>query len=230
MNQFFAPIIKDTIAILSEAESLHLRVLRVKEGDQVNIVDGYGHRYSGRISKMHKKATEVANLTLTERAENPPLLDIAIAPTKSNDRFEWFLEKSTELGIRNIYPLLTFHSERKVLKLARMQKIILSAMKQSLRLWQPTLHEMQSLDRFLANADLLSEQNYIAHLKENTQAFTSLIQTNKSCLLMIGPEGGFSDDEIEKAESKGFKGVSLGEKRYRTETAGMLACALFGNS
>lgn len=227
MNQFYSPFIKDGKAILSESESLHLKVLRLKVGDKILVVDGLGHQYKGTIRRLHKKASEVDQLELEQSESNQPFMDIAIAPTKSNDRFEWFLEKATELGIRNIYPILTYHSERKVIKVERMQKVILSAMKQSLRLWQPILHDLQSFDRFLQSTDNLPDQKYIAHLKSNTVDFSSNVQSDQPCLVMIGPEGGFSDKEIDASLKKGFNAVKLGDYRYRTETAGILSCAIF---
>lgn len=228
MNQFYSNNITDDIATLSESESQHLRVLRLKVGDEVRVVDGQGQQYHGVLSKLHKKASEVTISDVIRRDADRPMIDIAIAPTKSNDRYEWFLEKATEIGVRSVHPFTSYHSERKVIKADRMEKIILSAMKQSLRLWLPQLHPLQSLNQVIETAT--HEVKYIAHLKTDQHHLKDVADSTKSTLILIGPEGGFSDEEIALAESAGFQSITLGSSRLRTETAGVVASSIFANS
>jgi len=204
MNQFYSNQISDSLVVLSESESQHLRVLRIKEGDKVRVVDGQGKQYQGVLSKLHKKASVVTISDVVLHSADRPMIDIAIAPTKSNDRFEWFLEKATEIGVRNIYPFTSYHSERKVIKGERMQKVILSAMKQSLRLWLPRLHGLQTLGKVIQQAD--NQYKYIAHLKTDQHHFKDVVDSSKS------------------------KSVTFGSVRLRTETAGVVACSIFANS
>ena len=229
MNQFYSSNITDSIAVLSESESQHLRVLRIKEGEQLVIVDGVGNQYLGELSKFHKKASEVLIQETIKQIDHPPSLDIAIAPTKSNDRYEWFLEKATEIGVRNIYPFISYHSERKVIKGERMEKVILSAMKQSLRLWLPQLKPMVSFKGLIDQCKTSDDAKYMAHLKTDQRHFKDQVKPNQPALILIGPEGGFSDVEIAMAESANFESVTLGASRLRTETAGVVAATIFNN-
>jgi len=230
MNNFYASNISGSIATLSESDSNHLRVLRIKEGEEVIIVDGVGNQYLGELAKLHKKASQVNIKETIKRVEQPPLLDIAIAPTKSNDRYEWFLEKATEIGVRNIYPFVSFHSERKVIKRERMQKVVLSAMKQSLRLWLPRLQPIVSFKGLIDQCEASTfEAKFIAHLKTDQHHFKDCANPDRSTLILIGPEGGFSDEEISMAESKNFESVTFGGYRLRTETAGVVAATIFNN-
>lgn len=229
MNQFYSDNIDDSIAILSESESQHLRVLRIKEGDDLVVVDGVGNQYRGELSKLHKKASEVVIQETIHQVDQPPLLDIAIAPTKSNDRYEWFLEKATEIGVRNIYPFISYHSERKVIKAERMEKVVLSAMKQSLRLWLPKLQPIVSFKGLIDQFRSSDDAKYMAHLKTDQHHLKDQVKPNHPTLILIGPEGGFSDEEISLAESANFESVTLGSARLRTETAGVVAAAIFNN-
>ena len=230
MNQFYASIIDDSKAILSESECQHLRVLRIKEGDELIIVDGIGNQYQGQLTKLHKKASEVNLVETIKRVDQPPMFDIAIAPTKSNDRYEWFLEKATEIGVRNIYPFVSYHSERKVIKPERMEKVILSAMKQSLRLWLPKLQPIMPYKALIEKLELSDTNKFIAHLKSDQYHFKDQIHMDHSALILIGPEGGFSEEEISLAESAHFQSVTLGASRLRTETAGIVAATIYSNS
>lgn len=229
MNQFFAAEIVDNVARLSEDEYQHLRVLRMQEGDTLILVDGRGKQYEATLTKLHKKSSEAQIERVVKERSDRPLFDIAIAPTKSNDRIEWFIEKATEVGIGHIYPFISFHSERKVIKPERWQKIARSAMKQSLRFWQPEIHPLQSVETLFQSA-LPHSDLFIAHLKTNQHHLKDVIRTSQRTLVVIGPEGGFSDKEIELAEQHGFQSVTLGPVRYRTETAGVVATTVFNVS
>ena len=151
-------------------------------------------------------------------------IHIAIAPTKMNERFEWFLEKSTEIGINEITPILCEHSERKVLKLERMNKILVAAMKQSKQAYLPKLNAAVSFDSFVSNNTI--EERYIAHCVENDEKkqLKEVIKKGADTLVLIGPEGDFSQKEIDHALKHGFSAVSLGNNRLRTETAAIVSC------
>lgn len=211
---------------LSEEESHHaIRVLRLKMGDYITLIDGIGTTAVGKITTLNKKSLEFE--IINTRSESPftPEIHIAIAPTKSNDRFEFFLEKVTELGISSITPLHCSNSERKNIKLDRFEKIVMSAVKQSGHLHLPKVHDLTKFSDFISNMD--NDTSYfIAHceddqlkqeLKDNLQGLT------KICIL-IGPEGDFTPTEINLAKTNNIKPVSLGKSRLRTETAGIIAC------
>ncbi|MFT5892575.1 MAG: 16S rRNA (uracil1498-N3)-methyltransferase, partial [Dokdonia sp.] len=154
----------------------------------------------------------------------PYKLHIAIAPTKLNDRFEWFLEKSTEIGITEITPIICDHSERKQIKEERFKKIVQSAMKQSLQAHLPVLHPMTTLKDFIASQPQ-AHLSCIAHCEEGEKSpLTKELTAAKDILILIGPEGDFSSQEITQAVSKGYKEITLGNSRLRTETAGIVAC------
>jgi 16S rRNA (uracil1498-N3)-methyltransferase len=151
-------------------------------------------------------------------------LHIAIAPTKMNDRFEWFLEKATEIGIDEITPLYCDHSERKQIKIERMEKVVISAMKQSLKYKLPKLNEPEKFKDFIHQKDW--DLGLIAHCQQgDKKQMRDLIREKKKIMILIGPEGDFSDQEISEAKANGLYPVSLGESRLRTETAGVVACS-----
>lgn len=230
MHIFYEPDILKNGGLLNEEESKHcVRVLRHKSGDTIHVIDGKGTRALCTITDASPRACQV-KIEQTETL-NPVLnkTHIAIAPTKSIDRFEWFLEKSTELGINEITPLLCRQSERKQIKPHRLEKIITAATKQSMRLWRPVMNEMTKLEDFL-KTEHRENLKYIAHcVEENRKELIQELKqanTNKDVLILIGPEGDFSDAEIEMALQNGFKPVSLGKNRLRTETAGIAACMI----
>lgn len=230
MQIFFEPDILTNGGILNEEESRHcVKVLRHKTGDTIHVIDGKGTRAVCTITKASPNDCQV-KIDTTETAQQPgTLCHIAIAPTKSIDRFEWFLEKSTELGINQITPLICQKSERKLLKHPRLERVITAATKQSLRLWRPTLNKIIAFSDFL-NQQNPEKQKYIAHCEESDrkELFEELqkISANKDFLILIGPEGDFSDKEIKTALEKGFVPVTLGKTRLRTETAGIAACMM----
>lgn len=208
-------------------ESKHIiKVLRKKEGDLLDLTDGRGHFYKAEIhnaspSKCKAKLLEVqAQEALTYK------LHLAVAPTKLNDRYETFLEKATEIGITEITPIICDHSERKVIKPARYERILQSAMKQSLKAFLPRLNEAISFKEFTEQRETgFEEQRFIAHCEEGNRRFLlkNQLKTGGNVLILIGPEGDFSPEEINLAEKAGFIPASLGNTRLRTETAAIVA-------
>ena len=223
---FYTPTIQpnDTIFTLNEEESSHaIKVLRMKTNDEVTLIDGIGGVYEGTIVNPHHKRCEIEIKQYTKEFEKREFyLHIAIAPTKMNERMEWFLEKCTEIGIDEITPILCHHSERKELKIERMNKIIISAMKQSKKAYLPRLNEMTPIKTLVENAT--EEELYIAHCHQGEKIKLTQASSKKSILIMIGPEGDFSHEEILLANQNGFKSCTLGKSRLRTETAGIVAC------
>lgn len=225
MQIFYAPDISGNIYTLNEEESKHcIRVLRLVEGDEITLVDGKGGMFKTRIAKPEPKRCQVEVIEAkTEYEKRNHYLHIAIAPTKNIERFEWFLEKATEIGIDEITPLLCEHSERKVVNNERLEKIIVSAMKQSIKAYLPKLNEMVAFKQFIQgkNEGVL----YIAHCyKKDLSHLKTEIQPKKNSTILIGPEGDFSPDEVSLAIQCKFKEISLGNSRLRTETAGIVAC------
>lgn len=225
MNQlFYTPRIENGFAHLDEEESRHLiTVLRRKVGDPLQITDGQGNFYETEISETAKRYALARIVTKTVApAERPFKLHLAIAPTKQIERLEWFLEKATEIGVDEITPLLCKRSERETIRHDRLEKVLVSAMKQSLRARLPKLNE---LTRFSAFAKSATEScKRIAWCSDDPLPhLTAAITPSQDMVIAIGPEGDFSPDEIKVALENGFSGVSLGAARLRTETAGLLA-------
>jgi 16S rRNA (uracil1498-N3)-methyltransferase len=190
----------------------------------VHLADGSGTLYTARITLANPKACRV-EVTGKEAhyKQHPYHLHMAIAPTKSMERFEWLLEKLTEIGVDEITPLLCEHSERRVLKRERTEKILVAAMKQSLKAQLPLLHEMTPASEFVKKA--FSGEKLIAHCASGEKTILpKALQGCRDALILIGPEGDFSTDEIAAALQHGFEAVSLGDTRLRVETAGMVAC------
>jgi 16S rRNA (uracil1498-N3)-methyltransferase len=225
MQLFYVPNISGSEIILDETESKHaIRVLRLQKGDQIQVVDGKGGFYLAEIADANPKKCRltIVNSALDFGKRNFHL-HIAIAPTKNIDRFEWFLEKATEIGIDEITPLLTSHSERKTINAERLEKILVSAMKQSLKAYLPQLHELTTFKELIINNK--TENKFIAYCEEIQKIHLKDLATKgNNTLILIGPEGDFSPEEIKLAIENGFKVVSLGESRLRTETAGIVAC------
>lgn len=225
MNLFYTPDIKDQYYQLDEVESKHcVRVLRLKEEDKIHLIDGKGTLFTAKIIDAHPKRCTVE---CVEKKEEFGKLDyelhLALAPTKNIDRTEWFLEKCTEIGTSEFTPLLSSHSERKVVKHDRLFKVITSAVKQSLKAYHPKLNELTKF------ADLVTSDfdgdKFIAHCNPGEKThLKQLCKPKAKCLVLIGPEGDFSPEEVELAKANGFQEISLGESRLRTETAGVVAC------
>lgn len=207
-----------------KTESRHIvRVLRKKEGDTIFITNGQGDLFTSEIEIANDKRCLV-NILECKSYTKPwsYYLHIAIAPTKLNDRFEWFLEKATEIGIDEITPVICDHSERKVLKLDRMEKIVHSAAKQSLKFHFPKLNEPKTFNEFI-NSEF-NGQLFIAHCEETSKkSLKSALKSTENTTILIGPEGDFSSKEIQQSLEHNFIPVSLGASRLRTETAGIVA-------
>ena len=222
MQLFYLENPKNEI-ILSAEESKHAtKVLRKKEGDILNFTDGKGAFYKAEIivADSRKCRLKVVSTEQKEKQHNYHL-HIAIAPTKNMDRFEWFLEKATEIGIDEITPIICSRSERKVIKTERCNRILLSAMKQSLKFHVPKLNEAISFNDFLKQD--YKGSKYIAHCEDGEKKELKIETKTEKSLILIGPEGDFSPKEIELALQNQFKAVSLGTSRLRTETAGIIA-------
>lgn len=226
MNVFYATHIETDRAFLEAAEAHHaVRVLRKQVGDELYWVDGRGYFYRGVIEKVGKNLVELSILTkVLQEVEGEVKLHLAVAPTKNIARFEWLLEKAVEIGVRRITPLLCTHSERKRIRLDRLQKRLISAMKQSGRAYLPVLDDLMPFGKFVRHiATNASEkgQKFIAHCRAqpNREPLQSLYRVGEDAIMLIGPEGDFSTEEIDVAVRFGFLPVTLGSARLRTETA-----------
>lgn len=224
MHLFYTPDLTADKYTLNEEESKHcVRVLRQTEGDQITLVDGKGGYYPARITSANPKkcALQIINY-IPNFGARPFYVHIAVAPTKNLDRTEWFVEKAVEIGIDEISFLLCERSERKNLNLERIEKIAVSAMKQSVKAYLPRLNELRAFPKFLEQVNPAT--TYIAHLAEaNLLPLIQLPPQEKTCIL-IGPEGDFSLAEIELAYAGGLQPITLGRGRLRTETAALVAC------
>ncbi len=225
MHIFFKPEVQSDEQFLNEEESKHcVRVLRLKQDDIVYLVDGVGGFYYARISDPNpKKCRLFVYQSFKEYGKKNYHLSIAIAPTKNIDRFEWFLEKAAEIGIDRIIPIVCKQSEREIIKPERLIKILIEAIKQSKQAYLP---ELSDITRFksLVNSNFMGKK-LIAHCNENEKnLLKNAIVPGEHVLVLIGPEGDFTREEVEIALQNGFQEVSLGSNRLRTETAGIVAC------
>lgn len=221
------PIV-DNIVCLDETESAHcVRVLRYKNGDDILLINGIGDIIKGTVADANSKKC-VINVSSVNSAPNAGAkLHVAIAPTKQNDRLEWFIEKAVEIGISEITPIICEYSERRKTNPQRLQKILISACKQSLRPWFPTINDEIKFKDFIIN-NVNHSQKLIAYIDDEPLPHISeTIQPGEDLLVIIGPEGDFSPDEINFAKQHGYKLVSLGDARLRTETAALYATATF---
>jgi len=226
MTLFFDPLIKESTKefIFSREESKHLaKVIRKVPGDIIYVTNGKGIEWKGVLSFVSPQKT-IASLKAFKK--HPPKkyqIHLAIAPTKNNNRMEWLIEKLTELGVSSITPLLCDHSERKIIKKERLEKITISGLKQSQQFYLPKVNEMVSFKDFVIASK--KQETYIAHCEESPKENLDAISfKGTSQTVMIGPEGDFSHREIKEAVMTGIKAVSIGKQRFRTETAGLFAC------
>lgn len=223
MQLFYIPGITPPQAILPEEESAHcMKVLRLGRGDTVHVTDGEGRLYTATIERPDPKHCVIEITDVEENyGKRPYSLTVAIAPTKNTDRYEWFLEKATETGIDRIIPIECRRSERRILKRDRGERIVTSAMKQSLKAFRPALDELTPLEEILHEP--FEGIKMIAHCDADfPRSFIGdVIRPGSDCMILIGPEGDFSPEEIRLAEQAGFVSVSLGESRLRTETAAL---------
>jgi 16S rRNA (uracil1498-N3)-methyltransferase len=227
MQLFYTTDIRGNLAYFDETESRHLtQVLRRKVGDIVQFTDGQGHLFSGEIIEVGKRNCGVMIQQTTTNFEARPFrLHIAIAPTKNMDRLEWFLEKATEIGIDEITPLICKRSERTVVKTERLKGVLASAMKQSLKAYLPIINEATDFSQFMKQNFAENEQRFIAYCNDTERhPLSKMYEKSKNCVILIGPEGDFTEAEVQMAFKKEFVGVSMGNSRLRTETAGVVAC------
>ena len=230
MHLFYTPSLEahHKEFLLTEEESKHaIRVLRLQAGDKVTLIDGVGGWYDAEILDPHPKRTTLAIQNVHQQYEKSAYhLLVAVAPTKNIDRFEWFLEKATEVGIQEITPIISAHSERKEVKLDRLNKVVVAAMKQSLKAYLPKINPAISLQQFFEQAAAQPDvTKAIAHCADGEKQYLQHIcQSQGKYLVLIGPEGDFSESEIEQALALGYHPVSLGNSRLRTETAALSSC------
>jgi 16S rRNA (uracil1498-N3)-methyltransferase len=227
MQLFYTPDIDAASATyyLNEEESKHcVRVLRLQNGDQVQLIDGRGNFYNAAIADAHPKRTQLQIISVEpDFNKRNHYLHIAIAPTKNIERLEWFLEKATEIGIDEISLIICQRSERKETKVDRLNKIITSAIKQSIKAWHPVLNEAVALNKLLSTP--FDGQKFIAHCELGEKFdLKNEVKPFGRYLVLIGPEGDFSPKEIVDALKNDFKAVTLGKSRLRTETAALEAC------
>lgn len=234
MNQkneilFYHPDLSGQFQVLGPDESRHcIKALRKKAGDLIRLTNGRGTFFDGIVADENpKKCTiEITGSQSLEQRE-PWKLHLAIAPTKNIGRFEWLLEKATEIGVDEITPLICENSERKILKTERLKKILVSAMKQSLKSFLPVLHEPIDYKSFVNEGH--EYEKFIAYCSNNYRdQLKDRYKQGKDALILVGPEGDFSDSEIAMALEQGYHPVSLGSSRLRTETAGITACFTIG--
>lgn len=221
----------ESILVLDEDSSRHVvQVLRMQKGEQIRLTDGRGNLCVCEIIDDHRKKCEVRILDKSHVKNHSSNICIAISPLKNNSRFEWFLEKATEIGIAQIVPLICERTEKSQIKKERLKGILISAMLQSQQAWMPELHEaIKITDYITKHKDENGLQKLIAHCEEDKKTSLSHIPSSQNSTILIGPEGDFSPKEIEIALQSGFEPVSLGDTRLRTETAGMVAAVILRN-
>jgi len=227
MHLFYTPDVDAShpMYFLSEEESKHcVRVLRLQAGDSVQLIDGRGGLYSAILHEAHPKRT-ILKITgvQAEFGKRNHHLHIAIAPTKNIERFEWFLEKATEIGIDEITPIICQRSERKEVKTDRSAKIITAAIKQSLKAYHPILNPPITFNKFVQQQ--FNAQKFIAHCIEDSKSSLAVeVEKRGSYVILIGPEGDFTPAEVDLALQNKYKAITLGDSRLRTETAALAAC------
>jgi 16S rRNA (uracil1498-N3)-methyltransferase len=223
VNLFYQPLIDEGILYLDEDESRHcIKVLRKQSGDPIDLTDGKGYFYRAQIVRADPRQCA---FTITEKSKQdrkPFGIQIAIAPTKNTDRMEWFVEKAVEVGVDKISLIECRNSERTYLKTGRLVKVAVAAMKQSLKAILPAIEDAIPVEQFIKSA---TADKFIAHVDAaNPVLLKDAAQPGRQYVVLIGPEGDFTNDELATATSQGFTKVSLGSSRLRTETAGFAAC------
>jgi len=226
MQVFYAPDITDGLYILDERESRHsIRVMRMKKGDLVRLIDGKGNLFQGTIAvpDPHKCIIEIESV-IKNFETRPYKLHMGISPLKNHERFEWFVEKSVEIGVDEISPVVCSNTEKTGIKIERTRGLIISAMKQSLKAKDTILNEVIQFSEFIRSdrAGCLMIAHCNNKMKRN--GIADIYSRGEDALILIGPEGDFSEDEIRRASEKGFSPVHLGYNRLRSETAGIAAC------
>ena len=230
MDFFYSKNISDDFIFLDNMESKHcIKVLRKTKGDIVHVVDGKGTLYKGKIMEINLKNCQVKiNEVINDYGCNDYYIHIGISPIKNHDRLEWFLEKSVEIGIDEISLIKCNRTIRHTIKLERLYRTAVTAMKQTLKAKIPKINNVVNFDEFINNCS--NKNKFICHLEESERldlfSFKKKIKKSKNCSIIIGPEGDFTNKEIDEAKNYNFMPVTLGDSRLRTETAGVVACHL----
>ena len=229
MYLFYAPhlTLDDTLILLDEEESRHgLKVLRLAIGEEMVLTNGQGIKAVGRFFGQQGRQAQVEIETAETTAFPACSLCMAVGPTKNHDRYEWFVEKATELGLQQLVPVISVHSERKNIHVSRLQRLMVAALKQSQSYYLPELTEETSFSDFVKQP--FEGQKFIAWCGETPKEhMIRLLQKNSPAWILIGPEGDFSEQEVTLAIQHGYVPISLGKKRLRTETAALVACHIF---
>lgn len=232
MELFYSTEVENGLCTLTEEESRHCaKVLRHSVGDSINVIDGSGSLYTCRIIECGKQVVCSVEQVQENFGTHGYNLTMAVCPTKNIDRYEWFLEKATEMGVDTVVPVIGEHSERRVIKPERLEKILVSAAKQSLKGAVPQLQDAVSVKQFIKDSASLPGVKLIAYCGEQEkvtlrEAVEEVVAVGKPCItILIGPEGDFSPAEVDAAVEAGFKPLTLGESRLRTETAAVAAVA-----
>lgn len=223
MAIFYEKGVSAGVRELSEEESRHCsQVLRHSSGDEIMLFDGLGGKHRAILKTVSKKSCDFEIVESKIEPQKSFSIHLAIAPTKNADRMEWMVEKLSEIGVDQLTFLATQHSERKKLRLDRLEKKAISAMKQSGSPFKLEINEMQGFEKFIQEDQ--SRQKFIAHVDPEHSYITTKLSGFKSCTILIGPEGDFSVEELKSAMNQGFEAVSLGKNTLRTETAGFVSC------
>ena len=225
MNVFYLPDAKNGMVSFPEEESKHcVKVLRMQEGDRFCVTDGHGSLYDAELVEAHPKRAVACLSNQRPGYDNRALtLAIAIAPTKLNERTEWFLEKATEIGVDKVQLFASYHSERRVANVERFRKVMIAAMKQSIKSKLPEIDDVIDFNKLVRQP--FDGQKFIAWIDDDvTELLCDKYQKGSNALILIGPEGDFSPEEVQLAKDNGFIPVSLGDARLRTETAAVVAC------
>jgi len=231
MRRFYSNNIQGDHIQLDHEESRHLvKVLRLKVGDQVEVINGSTHWYVAEIMTLDPRACILRITNKLKSNENKYGIHLAVAPTKNINRWEWLIEKATEIGVDQITPIHCKQSERKVLKVERQERIVIAAAKQSHKIQFPKMFELTAFETIVKQAE--AEEKFIAHCLDEIprESLIKLHKASKKVLILIGPEGDFSKEEVNMALENGFQSVELSKSRLRTETAAIVACNTLHNA
>ena len=230
MRRFYSNNIQENYIYLDLEESRHIaKVLRLKTGDKVEVINGSGLCYIAELTTVDTRACVLVIKDTIKSSENEYGIHLAVAPTKNINRWEWLIEKATEIGVDQITPMLCTHSERRALKLERQERIVIAAAKQSHKTKFPQISSPTTFEEIVRYTQ--AEEKFIAHCYEEIprQSLIKLHQSSKKVLILIGPEGDFSKEELDMALKNGFQSVELSKSRLRTETAAIVACNTLHN-
>jgi 16S rRNA (uracil1498-N3)-methyltransferase len=228
MKRFYSASVQNNIALLEGSEKEHcIKVLRTQIGETVEVVDGKGNVFEGQLSSSEKLT---ATLTIIKKLAIQailPAISVGICIPKNPSRWEWFLEKSTEIGVNKIMPIISKRSEKPTIRKDRNEQIILAAFKQAGQLYLPQLAQPIAFEKFIQTSEFNFAKKFIAHCEENERTFLAdKYKKGEEAIVLIGPEGDFTSEEIKLAVQKGFEPISLGNSRLRVETAGVVAVGM----